>query len=122
MNNIEIRGNLGRDAEHRATASGKGLVRLSVADSPKDGVTIWWNVTVWEDAPGYGAAQSLAKGEYIEVRGWVKAREWTDNAGVKRTALDVTAKEIEKIVGNATKTVTDGPKPLGGPRNDDIPF
>lgn len=101
-NNIEVTGNLGKDAKAGFTKDGKAWVMFSVADTPKakDGQrpeAIWWNCSAWE-----GVAESvmdkLTKGTRVKVTGWLKSDSWLDkNTGEKRSGLKLTAKTIDII-------------------------
>lgn len=103
MADIQFTGNLGGDVELRFTSSGKAVANFNVADSLRrknpntneweDVSTTWWRVQAWERL-AETLAESLSKGTRVIVTGTVHARDWEDKDGQKRTAYDVTAKNV----------------------------
>lgn len=101
INTCTISGNLTRDPELRATASGTAVLGFSVAvnDRRKNQQT-----GVWEDHPNYidctvfGArAEALAnilhKGSGVTVQGKLRWSEW-EREGQKRSKIEVVVDEI----------------------------
>ena len=102
INRVCISGNLTRDAELRATASGMPVLSLSVAvndrrKNPQSGE--------WEDYPNFvdctmfgtraeKLAQYLTKGTKVAVEGKLHYSSW-EKDGQRRSKLDVTVDEIE---------------------------
>ena len=96
INEVTLRGKLGRDAETRQTQTGKSVTTLSVATCERrkdasgrweNGPTTWHKVTVW------GAPESIAhatKGTTVQVRGRYESREWTNKDGAKQTVIYAT--------------------------------
>lgn len=94
MNSITVAGQLGKDAELRATPNGDSVASFYVADSQgKDKPTIWWNCTIWGKR-AEALSQYLVKGQAVTVSGVVTEREYTDKEGNKRKAMDVRVGEI----------------------------
>jgi single-strand DNA-binding protein len=97
MRRVEIIGNLGRDAELKATNSGTSVLNFSVgaSGSRKDDETVWHSCALFgkraESLAGY-----LKKGQKVFVRGEYKLRQWSkgDKSGVD---VDVTADEVELL-------------------------
>ena len=102
INRVCISGNLTRDAELRATASGMPVLSLSVAvnDRRKNPQT-----GDWEDYPNFvdctmfgtraeKLAQYLSKGTKVAVEGKLHYSSW-EKDGQHRSKLDVTVDEIE---------------------------
>lgn len=102
INRVCISGNLTRDAELRATASGMPVLSLSVAvnDRRKNPQT-----GDWEDYPNFvdctmfgtraeKLAQYLTKGTKVAVEGKLHYSSW-EKDGQRRSKLDVTVDEIE---------------------------
>jgi len=98
INEIHLRGKLGRDAETRQTPTGKSVTTLSVATSERrqnkdsgkweNGNTTWHKVTVW------GAPESIAsaqKGTTVQVRGRYESRDWMSKDGAKQVSYEVNA-------------------------------
>ena len=101
MNKVFLIGNLTRDPELSETNSGVAVCRFSIAvtrrfSSGGDGErqTDFFNVTAWR-----GLAETVArytkKGNKVAVCGSIQIRNYEDNAGQKRTSVDVVADEVE---------------------------
>lgn len=130
MNNINIAGSLGKDAEIRYLANGDAVCAFSVADSQgKDKPTIWWNCSLFgkraESLQPY-----LAKGQAVAVSGTITEREWTDKDGQKRKSMDVRVNDLA-LQGGRKEAAPAKPEPTrqapaksGGfeDMDDDIPF
>ena len=102
INRVCISGNLTRDAELRATASGMPVLSLSVAvndrrKNPQSGE--------WEDYPNFvdctmfgtraeKLAQYLSKGTKVAVEGKLRYSSW-ERDGQRRSKLEVIVDEIE---------------------------
>ncbi len=100
MNKVFLIGNLTRDPELSETAGGVSVCHFGIAvnrsyTSP-DGerLTDFFNVTAWR-----GLADTVArytkKGHKIAVTGSIQLRNYEDNQGIKRTAVDIIAQDIE---------------------------
>ena len=101
MNKVFLIGNLTRDPELTETASGVPVCHFSIAvnrgyASSQDGErqTDFFNCTAWR-----GQAETIArytkKGNKVAVTGSVQLRNYEDNQGVKRTAVDIIAQDVE---------------------------
>jgi single-strand DNA-binding protein len=96
LNKVLLIGNLGRDPELKATPSGQSVARFSVATTEtwknqsgeKQSKTEWHNIVVWGKQAEI-AEKYLRKGKQIMVEGRIQYREYTDQAGVKKTACDI---------------------------------
>ncbi len=125
---VTIVGNLTRDPELRFTAGGKGIASFGVAVNRRYQVNGEWqekvsffNVTAW-DQLGENAAASLNKGARIIVTGRLEQREYTTNAGEKRSVVEIIADELgpslrwaRAEVERTQRTTADG-TPAGGGR------
>ena len=102
INNVSISGNLTRDPEARATASGKTVLQFSIAvnERRKNAQT-----GEWEDYPNYvdcvvfgnratSLSNILRKGMKVCVQGKLRYHSW-ESEGKKRSKLDVIVDEIE---------------------------
>ena len=96
LNKVMLIGNLGRDPELKMTPSGQALARFSVATTEnwknpqgeKQSKTEWHNVVVWGKQAEI-AEKWLRKGKQVLIEGRIQYREYTDQAGVKKTACDI---------------------------------
>ena len=99
---MSIGGNLCRDAELRATASGMAVLTFSVAvnESRKNQQT-----GEYEDYPNYvdctmfgrraeSVSRYLTKGTYVALTGRLHQNRWQNKDGQNRSKLEVTADNI----------------------------
>ncbi|HEX5780817.1 MAG TPA: single-stranded DNA-binding protein [Solirubrobacteraceae bacterium] len=152
INRVVLTGNLTRDPELRSTSSGMSVCSLRVACNTrrKDQSTGEWvdkpnyfDVTVW-GAQGENCARFLAKGRPVAIDGRLEWREWQDQNGNNRQAIDIIADAVQFLGGrdegggggNGFTPRSDVPAdtsdfapagaPAGGGSNnagdDDIPF
>lgn len=102
LNTVSIGGNLCRDAELRATASGMAVLTFSVAvnESRKNQQT-----GEYEDYPNYvdctmfgrraeSVSRYLTKGTYVALTGRLHQNRWQNKDGQNRSKLEVTADNI----------------------------
>ena len=102
LNTVSIGGNLCRDAELRATASGMAVLTFSVAvnESRKNQQT-----GEYEDYPNYvdctmlgrraeSGSRYLTKGTYVALTGRLHQNRWQNKDGQNRSKLEVTADNI----------------------------
>lgn len=102
LNTVSIGGNLCRDAELRATASGMAVLTFSVAvnESRKNQQT-----GQWEDYPNYvdctmfgsraeSISRYLANGTYVALTGRLHQNRWQNKDGQNRSKLEVTVDNI----------------------------
>ena len=100
MNKVFLIGNLTRDPEISETNNGVSVCHFAIAVnrsySSSDGErqTDFFNVTAWR-----GLADTVArytkKGNKIAVTGSVQIRNYEDNQGQRRTAVDIIAQDVE---------------------------
>jgi single-strand DNA-binding protein len=144
INRVVLTGNLTRDPELRNTSSGTAVCSLRIACNTrrKDGAGNWvdkpnyFDVTVW-GAQGENCAQYLSKGRPVAVDGRLEWREWDDQSGNKRQAVDIIADSVQFLGsregnenGGRFTPQTDVPAdtgdfasaPAGSQQDDDIPF
>lgn len=142
MNKVILIGNLGRDPELKMTPNGQALARFSVATTEtwknpqgeKQSKTEWHNVVVWGKQAEI-AEKYLRKGKQVMIEGRIQYREYTDQAGVKKTACDIRCDNFVMLgrmdEGGARPSSghSDFDEPLpppppssGGNYDDDIPF
>jgi single-strand DNA-binding protein len=154
INRVVITGNLTRDPELRALPSGNSVCSMRIASNSRrkgqDGnwedKPNYFDVTVW-GAQGENCARFLSKGRPICVDGRLDWREFTDNQGNKRQAVEIVADTVQFLGGreenggppasgfNAPRTdvpvdtsdFASAGAPINGggpsrPADDDIPF
>ena len=108
INRVVLTGNLTRDPELRTTPSGTSVCGLRIACNTrrKDASGQWvdkpnyFDVTVW-GAQGENCAQYLSKGRPVAVDGRLEWREWEDQQGNKRQAVDIIADSVQ-FLGSPT--------------------
>lgn len=102
LNTVSIGGNLCRDAELRATASGMAVLTFSVAvnESRKNQQT-----GEYEDYPNYvdctmlgrraeSVSRYLTKGTYVALTGRLHQNRWQNKDGQNRSKLEVAVDNI----------------------------
>jgi single-strand DNA-binding protein len=102
INRVVMTGNLTRDPELRTTPSGTSVCSLRIACNTrrKDASGEWvdkpnyFDVTVW-GAQGENCATYLQKGRPLAVDGRLEWREWEDQNGNKRQAVDIIADSVQ---------------------------
>ena len=105
LNLILLIGNAGRDAELRYTASGRAVAGFSMAVNRSYQVngewreeTEWFNVSSWGQQ-AESVANSIRRGSRVFVEGRLSTREFTTQAGLSRTSLDVNAFRVINLTG-----------------------
>ncbi len=105
LNLILLIGNAGRDAELRYTASGRAVASFSMAVNRNYQVngewreeTEWFNVSSWGQQ-AESVANSVRRGSRVFVEGRLSSREYTTQAGLSRTSLDVNAFRVINLTG-----------------------
>ena len=106
MNKVFLIGNLTRDPELTETPSGVAVCHFAIAVNrgyaSQDGErqTDFFNCTAWR-----GQAETIArytkKGNKVAVSGSVQLRNYEDNQGVKRTAVDIVVQDVEFLTPKA---------------------
>lgn len=102
INKVCISGNLGRDPELRATASGMAVCKFSVCvnDRKKNQQGEWVDVPNWVDVAFFGnRAESihkyLAKGSLVFVSGRLHQNTRENKDGQKRSKLEIIGDDIQ---------------------------
>ncbi len=105
LNLILLIGNAGRDAELRYTATGRAVASFSMAVNRSYQVnnewqeeTEWFNVSVWGQQ-AENVASRVRRGAKVFVEGRLSTREYTNQAGIARTSLDVNAFRVLNLTG-----------------------
>jgi single-strand DNA-binding protein len=147
INRVIITGNLTRDPELNTLQSGTTVcdLRVAVNGRRKNQQTGEWvdkpnyfNVKVW-GPQGENAAKYLAKGRQVAIDGRLDWREWEDQQGNKRQAVDIIADSVQflgsreggPVEGDSgaapqpsvpVDTTDMAPVGAGPASDDDIPF
>jgi single-strand DNA-binding protein len=114
FNKVILIGNLTEDPELKTTPSGVPVTSFRIAVSrrfKKDGEqdADFINIVCWRATAEF-VAKYFTKGRAILVCGQLKSRNWTDNDGNKRYALDVEADEVSFVDRKPTEAqATDSP-------------
>lgn len=131
LNTVSIGGNLCRDAELRATASGMAVLTFSVAvnESRKNRQT-----GEYEDYPNYvdctmfgrraeSVSRYLTKGTYVALTGRLHQNRWQNEDGQNRSKLEVTVDNIHfESRGERDGGYEQQQEPPADPYGEDIPF
>lgn len=100
MNKVFLIGNLTRDPELTETPSGVSVCKFSIAVqreyTSQDGErqADFFNCTAWRGL-GESIAKYAKKGKKVAVGGSIQLRNYEDNQGVKRTAVDIIVQDCE---------------------------
>lgn len=100
MNKVFLIGNLTRDPELTETNSVVKVCRFNLAVNRQytngDGEreTDFFNCTAWRSLAD-SVAKYCKKGKKVAVSGSVQIRNYEDNTGAKRTAVDIIAQDVE---------------------------
>jgi len=107
INRVVLTGNLTRDPELRSTSNGLSVCNLGIAVNTrrKNGATGEWEekpnyfrVTVF-GGQGENCAQYLRKGRPVAIDGRLDWRQYEDNNGQKREAIDIIAESVQFLGG-----------------------
>lgn len=134
MNKVYLIGNLTRDVELAQTPSGVEVARFSIAvsrqyqDSNGERQTDFFNCTAWR-----GLAETIAKyckkGSKVAVFGSIQLRNYEDNQGIKRQAVDIIVQDCEfltpkqeELTENRKTSTKSKPQLTPVELDDTIPF
>lgn len=135
MNKVILIGNLTRDPELTETPSGVKVCRFSLAvtrnytGSDGERKTDFFNCVAWRGL-GETVAKYSRKGNKLSVSGSIELRNYEDNEGVKRTAVDIVAQDVEFLTPRQSDDSDSSTERRGGGRpalqefadDGDIPF
>lgn len=114
MNKVVLTGRLTKDVEMRSTADGKTVATfaLAVERIPKDKGAYFFNCSAWGNTAD-ALNRFTRKGDKIAIYGRLTSRNY-EKDGEKRTAVEITAEEVEFIhLHNAMAEL---------PSDDELPF
>ena len=133
LNRATLIGNLTRDPELRAVASGTSVCTLRVACSTRrrtgpegswEDKPNYFDVTVW-GAHGENCARYLAKGRPVAVDGRLEWREWKTPDGHHREAVEIVAESVQFLgtPPHAGDAASNGAEPVAvGADADELSF
>jgi single-strand DNA-binding protein len=105
INRVVLTGNLTADPELRSLPSGMAICKLRVACNTRRKENGEWvdkpnyfDVTVW-GAQGENCARYLSKGRPVAIDGRLEWREWENQEGQKRQAIDIVADSVQFLGG-----------------------
>ncbi|GAB1693433.1 single-stranded DNA-binding protein [Krasilnikovia sp. M28-CT-15] len=100
---VTVVGNMVADPELRFLENGTGMVKFTVASTPrtldrqtgqwKDGDPLFLTCTAWRDMAEH-IAESLTKGTRVIVTGRLKLSRWETELGEKRSAYGLDVDEV----------------------------
>jgi single-strand DNA-binding protein len=105
VNRIFLIGNLGRDPDMSYTPNGKAWTKFTLAvnrvqrnkeSGELQKETDWFNIVAW-DRLAETCNNYLRKGSKVFIEGRMQSRQYTDKDGVKRTAWDVIASDMQML-------------------------
>ena len=132
MNKVYLIGNLTRDPEVSETSSGVPFCRFSVAvnrnfaNSEGNREVDFFNITVWRGL-AENCGRFLIKGSKVAIVGSLQNRTYEVD-GVKRTATDIVASEVEFLStnrdgeGDVVKPINKDKPALTEVEDDGLPF
>lgn len=127
MNYGHFAGRLGRDAESRATPSGKSVCNFSIGvdtgwgESKK---TLWIGCALWGER-GEKLAQYLTKGTAVAVAGEIDIRTYQAKDGNTKAELTCNVQKVTLLGGGEQKAQKPTAKPaqtVPDDLDDNIPF
>ena len=109
MNKVLLIGNLTHDPELSETPSGVAVCKFSLAVkrdyTSQDGerqTDFFNNCTAWRGL-GENIARYCKKGNKVSIVGSIQLRNYEDNQGVKRTAVDIIVNECEFLTEKSSE-------------------
>lgn len=126
LSRAQIIGHAGQDAELKHLPDGKMVANFSVAVKTGKEETTWFRVSVFGRTAEI-AQQYIKKGNAVYVDGDLKAREWTDKEGNKRTSVELAGNKLVLLGARPESVEAQEPKATSSSVGisdmaDDIPF
>ena len=126
INVVCVTGNLTRDPELRHLGSGTAVCKLRIAVNTrrKDGnewvdKPNYFDVTVW-GGQGENCATYLSKGRPVAIQGRLEWREWQNDNGDKRQAVEIIADSVQ-FLGSRGDSGGSGGSGQGYAAQSDVP-
>jgi single-strand DNA-binding protein len=104
VNKVILIGYLGKDPAVTYTPSGSPVAKFSLAtdwvskdrSGEQQRHTEWHNIVAWNKLAEI-CGQYLTKGKQVYIEGSIRSRQWEDQAGNKRTAYDIVARDMKML-------------------------
>ena len=101
INNVTLSGRLTADPLLRKTSQDKSVTSFTLAVNRRatgktEATADFINCITWNNL-AENIARHLSKGSFIELAGRIQTRNYEDKNGVKRTAVEVVANEVNFI-------------------------
>lgn len=117
LNKVLLMGNLTKDPELRYTPQGTAVVNLRLAVNRKfrdknqelKEETCFITAVAW-DKQAENCNQYLHKGSPLFIEGRLQSRSWEDNAGQKRSVVEVRAERVQ-FLGSPSKAQAQAAEP-----------
>ncbi len=106
INKVILIGNVGMDPEVRTLEGGVKMVRLRLATTEKiynrqtqesKEHTEWHTIIAWRSTADF-VDRFVKKGSQLYIEGRLRSREWEDQTGAKRYAVEIVADDL-KLLG-----------------------
>ena len=116
MNRVILIGHIGQDPEVRATASGKRIMRVSLATNNARKVdgnwvesTDWHRITAFDGAADY-LGRFARKGDLLAVDCVLRPRKWDDAAGKTHYEVSIVVDRIAALHSRTRREIGDAPR------------
>jgi single-strand DNA-binding protein len=104
VNKVILIGRLGKDPEVKYTPSGAPVAKFTLAtdevfkdrSGEQQKRTEWHNIVAWNKLAEI-CGEYLTKGKQVYIEGSIRSRQWEDQAGNKRTAYDIVARDMRML-------------------------
>jgi single-strand DNA-binding protein len=104
VNKVILVGRLGKDPELKYTPNGTPVATFSLAtdENYKDHTgeqqqrTEWHRIVAWSKLAEI-CGEYLTKGKLVYIEGSIRSRQWQDQAGNKRTAYEIIARNMQML-------------------------
>ena len=110
MNKVFLIGNLTRDPELTETASGVKICRFSIAVNRYAGngerKADFYNCTAFRNTADV-VGRIAKKGHKVAISGSIELRDYEDNQGNRRTAVDIIAQDVEFLTPRSSSSEYD---------------
>lgn len=108
INNVTLSGRLTADPLLRKTTADKSVASFTLAvnrraNAKAETIADFINCITW-NALAENIARHLSKGSFIELAGRIQTRNYEDKNGVKRTAVEVVANEVNFLDSKRRET------------------
>lgn len=137
VNKVILIGRLGKDPELKYTPSGTPVAKFTLAtdevfkdrSGEQQRRTEWHNIVAWNKLAEI-CGEYLTKGKQVYIEGSIRSRQWEDQAGNKRTAYDIVARQMtmlgsradsERAAAAAASSGTERPAAPAAAAADDAP-